>query len=235
MTLLLIALAPIAILAFYLYFADKHEKEPLGILVKALIAGALTVIPVLLVDSGLEFFTPSDPNLKVFWNAFIIAALVEEAFKFLALYLITWKNRNFNERFDGIIYAVYVSLGFALIENILYVLQGGLSVGILRALTAVPAHALFGISMGFHYGIAKFEPSKKQAQMFFAFTIPFILHGLYDYILMSENTILLILFIPFVVFMWVFSIKRMRRHSKDSEFLKQPENTSVDTTNTPQV
>ena len=94
------------------------------------------------------------------YTAFIVAALTEEGMKFLAFYFFFWKNRNFNERFDGIVYAVYISLGFAGIENILYVFTGGYSVGVIRALTAVPAHALFGIVMGYYFGMAKFNPGR---------------------------------------------------------------------------
>ena len=76
--------------------------------------------------------------------------------KFLAFYVFFWKERNFNEKFDGIVYAVYIALGFAGIENIVYAFTGGVGVGLVRALTAVAAHALFGVVMGFYFGLAGF-------------------------------------------------------------------------------
>ena len=124
------------------------------------------------------------------------------------------------EKFDGIVYAVFISLGFALVENILYVFgdSDGASVGILRAVTAVPAHALFGVVMGYHFAIAKFEPSHRAIEFVLALAFPILLHGLYDFWLMSENGYLLLLFIPYVIVLWIFGFKRMKTHSDDSVF-----------------
>ena len=91
------------------------------------------------------------------YTAFVVAGFTEELMKYLAFYFFFWQERNFNEKFDGIIYAVYISLGFAAVENILYVFSGGMGVGFVRAFTAVPAHALFGISMGYYFGLARFD------------------------------------------------------------------------------
>ncbi len=141
--LLFISLAPIFIIALYIYSRDKYEKEPLSVLFKALLAGILIVLPVVVIEKLLTI--PSE-NLEgisyAAYTAFIVAGLTEEGMKFLAFYFFFWNNRNFNEKFDGIVYSVYIALGFAGIENILYVFSGGYGVGIIRALTAVPAHAL---------------------------------------------------------------------------------------------
>jgi len=175
--LLFISLAPILIIAFYIYSRDKYEKEPLSFLLKALLAGIIIVIPVVLIE---RLLTISSENMEGMTNAaytaFIVAGLTEEGMKYLAFYLFFWKNRNFNERFDGIVYAVYIALGFAGIENLLYVFSGGYSVGLVRALTAVPAHALFGIAMGYYFGMAKFYPSYKPYYLVLAFFLPFVFH-----------------------------------------------------------
>jgi len=224
MNLLLISLAPILIIGFYIYFRDKWEKEPIKLLLLSLLFGGLTVIPILIVDAFLE---PLGENLtdlsKAAFDAFVTAALTEEAFKLLALLLLIWKSKEFNEKFDGIVYGVFISLGFAMVENLIYVLRDsdGVSVGILRAVTAVPAHALFGVVMGYHFALAKFEPAKRSFELFLAFFVPFLLHGFYDFWLMSENGYLLLLFIPYVIGLWVFGFKRMKAHSQDSVFKKE--------------
>ena len=219
MTLLFISLAPVILILIYVNYRDKYEKEPFSLLMKSLAAGAIIVIPVIIVEMILgDMYKSGDKITNAFYNGFIVAALTEEAFKFFAFRLLIWKNRNFNEFFDGIIYAVFISLGFAAVENILYVFEGGHSVGVLRALTAVPGHALFGVAMGYYFGLARFNPEKKSYYMGMAILIPFLLHGFYDFILMSENGWLLLLFVPYVVFMWIFGFKKMKKHSADSQF-----------------
>lgn len=161
--------------------------------------------------------------LDGFWNAFAVAALCEETFKFLALYLLIWRSKEFNEKFDGIVYATFISLGFAGIENVLYVADGGISTGIVRAITAVPAHAIFGISMGFFFGIAKFYPQKQKRNIIFSLLIPVLLHGCYDFILMAGLNYLLILFIPYVIFLYIGGLSRLKKLSQNSIY-----NTDID-------
>ena len=129
-----------------------------------------------------------------------------------------WANKNFNERFDGIVYAVFISLGFALVENIMYVIQGGASVGLIRALTAVPAHALFGVVMGYYIGIARFSGVHRADYIIRALMWPIILHGFYDYCLMSGKPILMLLFIPFLGYLWISGFRKMKEISDSSRF-----------------
>lgn len=219
MTLLFISLAPVVLILIYVNYRDKYEKEPLSLLMKSLAAGAIIVIPVIIIEMILgDVYTSTDKITNAFYNGFVVAGLTEEAFKFFVFLLLIWKNRNFDEFFDGIIYAVFISLGFAAVENILYVFQNGHAVGLLRALTAVPAHALFGVAMGYYFGLARFNPEKKSYYFILAISIPVLLHGFYDSILLSENGLLMLLFIPYVVFMWIFGFKKMKKHSSDSQF-----------------
>ncbi len=148
----------------------------------------------------------------------MVASLNEEAFKLAALTLLIWKSKDFNEKFDGIVYASFISLGFAAIENVLYVFQHGFSTGIARAITAVPAHAFFGITMGFFFGMAKFYPKKRKKYLWMAFLVPFALHGTYDFILMVGHIYLLALFIPFVIYLWISGFKRMKQMNNASIF-----------------
>ncbi len=219
MKLLFLSLAPVFIILIYVYFRDKYEKEPLSMLFKALLIGGLVVLPVLPVEAFLSSFIPASGQLyKAGYEAFVVAAFSEELFKFLALYILIWKNPNFNEKFDGIVYAVFVSLGFAGVENVMYVASGGVSVALTRSLTAVPAHALFGITMGYYIGIAHLDPQERNAFLRKAFFVPFLLHGIYDFILLSEETLLLLFFVPFMVALYFSAFRRMRVISDTSNF-----------------
>ena len=218
MDLVFIALAPVFLIGFYVYYRDKYEKEPLGILVKALLAGVLICFPVILVESYLSVFAKSFGMYRSAYDAFVVAAFTEEIFKFTALYILFWKNPNFNEKFDGLVYAVFISLGFAGFENVLYVLRGGVQVGWVRAFTAVPFHALDGVVMGYYFGLAKFIPAFKDRYLKLSFFMPFLLHGIYDFILMSGHPVLLSCFIPFIVYMWLTGLKKMKSLSNDTDW-----------------
>jgi RsiW-degrading membrane proteinase PrsW (M82 family) len=218
-SLLFISLAPVFIIAFYIYNRDRHEKEPFSVLIKALFIGALCVLPVLLIEGLLtRLYMGPEGISEAAYTAFVVAGLTEEGIKFLALFLLFWRNRNFNEKFDAIVYAVFIALGFAGIENILYVFQGGYSVGIMRALTAVPAHALFGIMMGYNFGLARFNEKYRGINLFAAFAIPFISHGAYDFLLMGNSQFLMAVFIPVFIFYWITGFRKMKKLSEDSAF-----------------
>ncbi len=224
MAILLISLAPIILILVYIYKRDKYEKEPIGLLVKAIVAGALIVIPILFVEG---FLTKpngfSNDILTAFYEGFFVASFTEELFKYLAFILIIWRNRNFNELFDGIVYAAYISLGFAAVENLFYVFSYGYEVGALRAFTAVPAHALFGITMGYYFGLARFNEKKRTKYLWLAIILPILLHGYYDFCLMSGNGLLMFTFLIFIVYMWIDGFKKMKRHIKNSPFKDRPE------------
>ena len=217
--LLFISLAPVFIIAFYIYGRDKYEKEPISNLLRALFTGALIVLPVIIVEKLFQMARPASEGIGLAaYDAFVIAGLTEEGFKFLAFCLVFWNNRNFNEEFDGIVYAVYIALGFAAIENLVYVFTGGYSVGVVRALTAVPAHALFGIMMGYYFGLAKFNPRRRIVFMLLAFIMPFLSHGVYDFLLMSQSPLFLTLFIPLFIYFLLSGFRKMEKLSDASRF-----------------
>jgi RsiW-degrading membrane proteinase PrsW (M82 family) len=219
-SLLFISIAPILIVALYIYLRDKYEKEPLPLLIKALFSGVLIVFPAAFIEGRLGSLKPFEPDglAVAFYSGFIIASLTEEGLKYLVFMLFFWRNRNFNEKFDGIVYAVFISLGFAMVENIIYVSRGGYSVGMLRAITAVPAHALFGTVMGYHLAHARFYPARRVKQLILAFVMPFLWHGLYDFLLMSKRELLLLVFIPVLVFFWVNGFIKINELSQASVF-----------------
>ena len=219
MAVLLASLAPVFIILFYIYFRDKYDKEPLGLLLKALLMGIVVVIPVIFIERLLMNMMPqSNKVAAAFYHAFIVAGSTEELFKFLALYLLVWKSPSFNEKFDGIVYAVFVSLGFAGVENVLYVLDGGMQTALMRSLTAIPAHAIFGIIMGYYLGIAHMYKELKGPNLARALLVPILLHGIYDFILMVEIGWLLLLFIPYVILLYVMGMKKMKELSDTSIF-----------------
>jgi RsiW-degrading membrane proteinase PrsW (M82 family) len=218
-SLIFISVAPVIIIALYIYLRDKYEKEPVLNLLKALLTGALIVLPVVLIEAILGSVSASMTGLsRAAYNSFFVAAITEESFKYIAFILLIWNDRNFNEQFDGIVYSVFISLGFAAVENIIYVYKGGYDVGVVRALTAVPAHALFGTVMGYHLGLAKFYPQQRPKQLVLALLIPFVWHGSYDFLLMGHKQIFLILFIPFILFFWINGFRNMKKLSSASIF-----------------
>jgi RsiW-degrading membrane proteinase PrsW (M82 family) len=219
MAILFASLAPVFIILFYVYFRDKYEKEPLGLLVKSLLAGVVIVLPVMGVEKFLmNIMPPLEKVASAAYQAFLVAATTEEVFKYLVLYLLVWKSPHFNEKFDGIVYAVFVSLGFAAVENVMYVLDGGYQTAMIRALTAVPAHALFGVTMGYYVGIARMYPELRSRHLVKGIMIPIVLHGIYDFILMVEIGWLLTFFVPYVIYLYIVGMKKMKTLSDASVY-----------------
>jgi RsiW-degrading membrane proteinase PrsW (M82 family) len=181
--LLALALAPGAAIILYIYLKDKHEREPLSLLTTSFFYGALSTLITLGVSIPLNFLIEikNDDVVEQFIEAFFKVALLEELSKFIFVRLILYPNRNFNEPFDGIVYAVMVSMGFATVENVIYVFEYGYQTAILRMFTAVPAHATFGVMMGYYLGKAKFAHNKGLYFTLLALLIPTIFHGAYDY------------------------------------------------------
>ena len=182
---LTVALLPAILLLLYIWKKDP-QKEPTGQLVKAVLWGVAICIPIGFVELGIQEVLFGGKMPTDLWSstaqAFLLAAVPEEAAKLFALWLILRKNPYFDEHFDGIVYAVCVGLGFAAIENVFYVLQSEeewLTVGIIRSLLAVPGHYAFAVLMGFYYSLYHFvDHSKKTAICILL--VPVIAHGIYD-------------------------------------------------------
>lgn len=223
--ILIIALLPIAILVYYIYHKDKKSPEPTGKLVKAFLFGVLSV-PIsfgISIPLGIIGVYPVEATsiLGSISTAFFGAAIPEEIAKFFMLWLLLRKNRYFDEKMDGIVYAVCVSLGFAALENIMYLFSNAesyLSVGIARAIFAIPGHFCFGILMGYYYSLAKFYPKTPKKNNALILVAPILTHGLYDSILFIINVtpaisgILLIVFLVFCHKMWKYGSKRIQEH-----------------------
>lgn len=195
--LLAFAIAPGVCIAVYVYLKDKHEKEPVGLLIKSFFYGMLSIPVTLLISAPISELVPINETdlTEQAVHAFLIVALVEEFSKFIFVRGILYRNQNFNEPFDGIVYSVMVGMGFATLENIVYVYTGGWEVAMLRMFTAVPAHASFAVLMGYYLGLAKFV-HKKSHYGWYALGIATLFHGAYDYFW----------FISFVPGLWVGAI-----------------------------
>ncbi len=221
-----IAIVPVFLLLIYIYFQDTGHKEPLGFLTLVFLAGCFSVVPAIFMEQGLSMFSFGDGVLDGLYTGFAVAGFSEELCKFLLLMLIVWRSRHFDEYFDGIVYAVFLGLGFACVENINYVYSSGsfagaIGTGIMRALLAVPAHFLFAVTMGYFLSLAKFDPKHRGLNLFKALLLPVLLHGTYDSLLMVggafgqySTAIEGVLFVVFVVFdirMWRWGIRRIKR------------------------
>ncbi|MDN3493163.1 PrsW family intramembrane metalloprotease [Winogradskyella bathintestinalis] len=222
MNLILIAIAPILAIITYIYAQDKYEKEPKGLLILNFFLGAIvSIILVFILYAFTGRFIPITDKYNVgqqFIQAFIVVALSEEFSKYIIVKYFAQTKKAFNEPYDGIIYAVMVSMGFACTENIMYVINGGYQTAILRAFTAVPAHATFGILMGYFMGKAKFSKYRFVLNMAGLF-LAVLFHGAYDFFLFINFIpgISIGAFVSLIIGI-ALSRKAIKRHQKDSNF-----------------
>ncbi len=220
--LLLLAFAPIVVIILYIYFKDKYDKEPKRLLFYSFLLGAVvSIIVTTIIYFGFDIALPLKDKFSVpqlFIKAFLVVGLTEEFSKYIIVRYFTQPKKAFNEPFDGIMYAVMVSMGFAATENIFYVIEAGYVTGILRAFTAVPAHATFGILMGYFMGKAKFSKNRFKLNLI-GLLLAVTFHGFYDFFL----------FLDFIPGIWVgaflslilgiiLSNKAIKKHQEDSHF-----------------
>jgi len=216
---MILALAPIVFLFTYVYLKDEYEREPLRYLIISFILGVSTAFPVIIIGEFLGEYTgtsAASPPLQLFTYAMLVVATTEEGMKFLVLRLYNYNHKEFDEPYDGIMYAVAISLGFAAIENVLYVFNYGFETGVLRMFTAVPGHAMFGVLMGYFAGRAKFMESRSEATLELAkgLIIAILFHGLYDYFLFLGRWVNLTM-LAFVVLILgiILARKAMTQHA----------------------
>lgn len=220
--LILAALLPSIVLGVVILIYDRFEKEPLGLLIKIFFFGALAVIPSIIAEvlgEYFNFFGSSLLGLAI--EAYIVVGLSEEFFKRWAVLRHAYKDPAYNEKLDGIVYCAFAALGFAAAENIGYVLtsyQTYPDIVWLRAVTSVPVHLMVGITMGYYLSLAKFSASEadyrrnKRRSLF----VPMVLHGTYDFILFTQIPLLMLALVPFVIYLWVSSVKKLNRFYRES-------------------
>ena len=222
------AVIPAIVLLRFVYKEDRLDKESPGLLLSLVIFGILSTFAAIVTEQiGEAILGILLPQNSTAYNAllyFVVVALSEEGFKYLLLKKRTWYSGEFNCQFDGIVYAVFVALGFALWENISYVLMYGLGTAAIRAVTAVPGHACFGVFMGVYYGRAKrydndgdFVNAKRCRTM--AVLMPALLHGAYDFIATMEDPNCEWVFLVFVLALFAVSLKLVRVGSRSDRYI----------------
>ena len=223
--LLLFAILPPLLIAYYVYRKDKYDREPKKLLIKSFLFGCLSIIPAIILEGlvdGLSVF-------GLFISVFIGIALIEEGVKYFFLKKYLYTREEFNEPMDGIVYAVMISLGFATVENIGYVFGSesedgqGLLVAVMRMFTAIPLHAVCGIILGYFVGLAKFSDNSKPL-LYKGLFLAILVHALYDYFLFlgegrgdAEVVQLLILSMITLAIAIYFSKKAIKLHQEDSK------------------
>ena len=193
--LIIIAVLPALILLGFIYMRDRKEKPPVKLMVLLLALGAGTIIPAAIAEFIGQLIvaqTDTDHQTMLLVLCFLVIGIVEELGKYLVTVCTTWKNREFQHSYDGVIYMVCASLGFAILENILYVASGGIGTGILRAFTAIPLHCSVGVIMGALYAKGREaayagDRAGMIGFMAWAYIVPVFIHGLYDYLVMAAS------------------------------------------------
>lgn len=238
---LIFAVSPALALAIYFYRKDKYEKEPAEFLIRAFLRGILAALLALIIESVLislasyfKVFYASNSApaisrfLKIFFISFFIAGLVEEWCKYREFRDVIYDNDNFNEPFDGILYAVMIALGFATLENLGYVIGAYfklgigymVKIGIGRALFSVPGHCCFAVIMGYYFGKAKFARKKRLRSIYRtkAFFYPVIAHGLFDFLILIRTGWGVLLFFLLVFWGWDFALRAINEEVEKSPF-----------------
>ena len=252
--LVLCAILPAVFLGIYIFIKDRVEKEPARLLAALLISGVVICFPVIKVSGFIN-----DIIINIFYNFgtvntegilelgsftyrcytavkyFISVALVEEGFKWLAMFAITRDNKNFNSLFDGIVYAAFVSLGFAAYENILYALDYGWDTVLIRAFTAVPGHVFNSIFMGYYYSLwhvyrkarnqervlkqkgyinCEAEEFKSGRFLLLSVLVPVLIHGFYDYCCTIDTVPMTVVFYAFLYSLYIICFRKVRKMSR---------------------
>lgn len=207
-------IAPGLALLSYFYLKDYYETEPISVVLKAFFYGVCLVFPIMFLQYILEKEGVFSTDFE---TSFVWIAFLEEFFKWFILMFTIYQHVAFDEPYDGIVYGAAVSLGFATMENILYLLAHGVEHALTRAVLPVSSHALFGVIMGFYLGKAKFIRVKKRYYISLALLVPFLLHGMYDFILMTQK-MWVYWMLPFMLYLWWFGIKKVKRARTLSDF-----------------
>lgn len=223
--LTVMAIVPAVVLMIYIYRKDKVEREPLDLLLKIYVLGMISVVPVgaigQILSQMLEGLFAPDSTIYIFIEMFFVVALVEEYWKRWAA-MSAWEDSAFNYRFDAVVYCVFAAMGFALVENLLYVWEYGMSTAIARAFLSVPGHATDGVLMGCFLGEAKLREQrwdKKGHQLFMRLSliIPMLAHGLYDFALSVKYEHAMVFFFILVIGTDIWAICYINHEGKKAK------------------
>lgn len=227
MALLLATILPSILIILFFVYSDKF-KEPRGEIIKVFLYGILITIPAYFLNTYIsDFFYNNTRVSEGLISSFLTAAPVEEGLKLSVLYYFVYKMKDFNEPIDGIVYGVTVSLGFATLENLYYVYlladyfeTTSMALAVIRSFSAVPAHAVFGVFMGYFF--MKYAFIKKGDNLFFAFVVPFVLHGCYNLFTTSNFFVSLgLILISWIIALRLFSRLKKTQKRKRREYEKK--------------
>ena len=219
--LLGIAILPVFLIGKYVYKKDV-DKEPIKMVRRVFILGCISVIPALVFEMTFEHYFPSKymvTDFEIFLSVFIGIALIEEFCKWFMVMFSVYQDKEYNDFYDGIVYCVFSALGFACIENILYVFKFGIGTGLLRAVLSVPSHVCDGIIMGYFLSCAKRESKKSKIlesiYIVCSVIFPFLIHGMYDYFITIGDTSSVAAFFILVVLIYIICIYLISKVSKN--------------------
>ncbi|WP_053219376.1 glutamic-type intramembrane protease PrsW [Virgibacillus senegalensis] len=199
-------IAPTLALMSFFYLKDRFYSEPLTTVFRTFMYGALLVFPLMFIQYA---FAEEGIGQAPLIRSFLLTGLMEEFFKWFIFLYTVYKYTDFDSLYDGIIYGVAISLGFATVENLLYLLAHGVEYAFGRALFPVSSHALFGVIMGYYLGRAKCLTKKIKSAHLSALLIPVSLHGLYDFILETVPSWIYVL-TPFMILLWAFALRKVK-------------------------
>jgi len=224
--LLAAAILPPAVALFIVRRMDRAEPEPMGLLIRLFLRGLVGMVPIMLLEMLAQSWVEGREWSRFtyyFLCYFCIPGVIEEGVKYWMLKRTTWRLADFDYTFDAVVYAVFVSMGFAAVENILYVTGSGMTTAVARALSAIPGHASFGVFMGYYYAKAKeLEIGGGDAKLALAraWAVPMVLHGLYDFLLVYYGSGVFIAYFAVLAF---FAVKTARKAAKNDRPLYPPE------------
>jgi len=211
--LLILAVAPPAGFMVFINWMDRHQPQCLKTILVAMGIGALSIIPALIIQIAAEPI----PLLQIegltgsFFESFLVVAPSEEFSKFIFIYLYLRNKPFYDELNDGIVYYGAGAIGFALLENVFYVLDYGFTTGLLRAFTAIPIHTFCGIIIGYHAGLARFTDQPKPRRIILrGLFLAYLTHATYNTLLSAES-LLALLFIPLVIAVYIIGYKVLHR------------------------
>nr|WGE06724.1 glutamic-type intramembrane protease PrsW [Bacillus subtilis] len=201
-------IAPGIALLSYFYLKDQYDNEPVHMVLRSFFLGVVLVFPIMFIQYVLE---KENVGGGSFFVSFLSSGFLEESLKWFILMISVYPHAHFDEHYDGIVYGTSVSLGFATLENILYLIYHGVEHAFVRALLPVSCHALIGVIMGFYLGKARFSADKARVKwLILSLVVPSLLHGSYDFILTAlSNWIYYML--PFMVFLWWFGLRKAKK------------------------
>lgn len=201
----LLAILPGCLIGWFIYKLDKYDKEPLPYLITSFLLGMLGTYPPLKFQQWISQYSlqPEDTLGDLLFFSFVVVALSEELVKFIILRVYAFPKNAFNEPLDGIVYAVMIGMGFATLENIIYAHVYGIETILIRAFTAVPAHGIFAVIMGYFAGLAKFRSKSFDTGMLLltGLIVSIIAHGLYNFFIIQKYHEWLILLTCSIIFL----------------------------------